>query len=526
MLGMERYFNIGGPCSAARHYMLPAMARLPQVVSLIRKEQYFVVHAQRQCGKTTAFLSLANEMNAKDDAVAIYCSLEAVQEFPEAERGVPMIYELIRAAALVLVSESDCPALGKTPGMIDASTMVSSGIKALLSAVSVACKKPLVVFFDEVDCLGGPTLITFLRQLRNGKIDAMKGIPFPTSIALIGMRDIRDYKAQIRPDSETMGSASPFNVITKAMTLRVFTAEEVSELYAQHTAATGQVFEPAAVRLAFEFSGGQPLLVNALARWCVEEIHGERYGETITAADMCEAKEKIVRERGTHLDSLMERMKEPRVRRVVEPVLTGGVISRDLLNDDVRFVLDLGILKDSDGALVPANPMYAEIIGRYLSWGTQQDVRMRVQETPWVKVGGLDMQGLLLAFQEFWRENAEMNPAPYEYREAYPHIVLQAFLQRVINGGGQIIREMALGKGALDLGVLFRDGKYAVEVKLKYNYEKSPEKAYAQVLRYVEHLGQSEGWLVVFDPKFGDWDAKLRHEDIVRDGKTVHVFFC
>ena len=119
---MERYFNIGGPCSAADHYMLPAMARLPQVVSLINKKQYFVVHAPRQCGKTTAFLSLANEMNAKGEAVAVYCSLEAVQEFPKAEDGVPMIYELIRSAALDLVKESDCPALGKTPGMINATT--------------------------------------------------------------------------------------------------------------------------------------------------------------------------------------------------------------------------------------------------------------------------------------------------------------------------------------------------------------------------------------------------------------------
>ena len=524
---MERYFNIGGPCNPAKHYMLQAMARLPQVVSLIGKEQYFVVHAQRQCGKTTAFLSLANEMNAKGDAVAVYCSLEAVQEFPKAEDGIPKICALIRNAV------DGMPAFGDLAGAewpvdeMKPDAVVVSGVGVALSRMAEkVAPKPLVVFFDEVDCLGGPTLITFLRQLRNGKIDTGKGKPFPTSVALIGMRDIRDYKAQIRPETETMGSASPFNVITEAMTLRVFTAEEVAELYAQHTAATGQVFEPEAVRLAVEFSGGQPYLVNALARWCVEKIHGERYGEPITAADMCEAKEGIVRERGTHLDSLMERMKEPRVRRTVEPVLTGEMIRRDLLQDDVRFVLDLGILKERDGALVPANPMYAEIIGRYLSWGTQQDVRLLVQETPWVKDGGLDMQGLLLAFQEFWRENAELDRAPFEYREAYPHIVLQAFLQRVVNGGGQIIREMALGKGALDLGVLFRDGKYAVEVKLKYNYDKNPEKAYAQVLRYVDHLGQSEGWLVVFDPKLGDWDAKLRHEDVVREGKTVHVFFC
>ena len=46
------------------------------------------------------------------------------------------------------------------------------------------------------------------------------------------------------------------------------------------------------------------------------------------------------------------------------------------------------------------------------------------------------------------------------------------------------------------------------------------------VLRYIEHLGQDEGWLVVFDPKLGDWDAKLRHEDVELEGKTIHVFFC
>ena len=91
----------------------------------------------------------------------------------------------------------------------------------------------------------------------------------------------------------------------------------------------------------------------------------------------------------------------------------------------------------------------------------------------------------------------------------------------------EIIREMALGKGALDLGVLFRGGKYAVEVKLKYNYEKNREKAYDQVCRYMDHLGESEGWLVVFDPDLGgDWDAKLSHEDIDRNGKVMHLFRC
>ena len=168
-----------------------------------------------------------------------------------------------------------------------------------------------------------------------------------------------------------------------------------------------------------------------------------------------------------------------------------------------------------------------ETIGRYLSYGTQQNVRMKVQENPWVRDDGLDMQGLMAAFQQFWRENADESAVPFQYREAYPHLVLQAFLQRVINGGGVIRREMALGKGALDLGVEFRGAVYPVEVKKLSYYEKSHEKAYRQVLGYMDRLGQSEGWLVVADSDLSKpWDEKIFSEDIQLDGKTIHLVRC
>ena len=81
---------------------------------------------------------------------------------------------------------------------------------------------------------------------------------------------------------------------------------------------------------------------------------------------------------------------------------------------------------------------------------------IRVPENPWVRDDGLDMQGLMAAFQDFWRENADMNQAPFAYREAYPHLVLQAFLQRVINGGGAV--RLVVG-GALTLnGAVRADG--------------------------------------------------------------------
>ena len=524
---MARWFNIGGPCNPAQHYMLPAMGRLPDVASLLRKGQYFVVHAPRQCGKTTAFRSLMYDLNAKGETAAFYCSLETAQEFPDPAVGLPLIYRCICGDARRSKLFPGCAPIAEDAVIPPSESIQSDGIKNLLSSLAESAGKPLVIFFDEVDCLSAGTLVTFLRQLRNGRISCAEPGQFPASIALIGMRDIRDYKAKIRPESETLGSASPFNVITKAMSIRTFSDEEVAALYAQHTAETGQVFEPEAIRHACVSSGGQPYLVNALARWCVEKIHHEDFSKPITFADMDEAKEKIIRERGTHLDSLMERMKEPRVRRIVEPVMLGGMVNFDELQDDVRFVLDLGILKMDGKMLVPANPMYAEIIGRYLSWGTQQAMGILVPETPRVKDDGLDMPGLMAAFQQFWRENASEDAVPFEYREAYPHLVLQAFLQRVINGGGQIVREMALGSERLDLGVHFRGAVYAVEVKKLAYYQKSPEKAYAQICGYMDRLGLVEGWLVVFDPDLSKpWDEKISSEDISADGKTIHLVRC
>jgi hypothetical protein len=130
--------------------------------------------------------------------------------------------------------------------------------------------KPLIIFFDEADCRSGQALIAFLRQLRDGYINRDTA-PFPWSLALVGMRDIRDFKAQIRPEREALGSANPFNIVTKAPTLDNFTREQLAELYRRHTEAVKQVFEPEAVDRAWYWSEGQPWLVNALARQVVED---------------------------------------------------------------------------------------------------------------------------------------------------------------------------------------------------------------------------------------------------------------
>ena len=517
MRGMERFFNTAGPCIPAEHYMLPALDRLPEIRRLVAQRRYFVIHAPRQTGKTTALMALVREINAKGDMVALYCTLETLQNAKDTDKSNLAIRDLILDNY-----EAAFPS-GNTETEAAMHDGGGTGL-AVRNALRRLCRragKPLVVFFDEADCLAGDVLVSFLRQLRDGYVNR-SDIPFPTSIALVGMLDVRDYKAQIRPDGESLGQISPFNIISEDMLLRNFSAEEVASLYSQHTEATGQLFAAGVLDKVMEFSGGQPWLVNALARECVEKIHGFRYGETVTIDDIETAKETIIRRRDTHVDSLMERLREPRVRRVVEPVIFGGERTVSSNSEDWRFVVDLGLLREENGTLVPANKMYAEIIGRYLSRDEQERMGQSIPHVPWATPDGLDMPGLMAAFQKFWRENSGADRRAYEYGEATPHLVLMAFLQRVTNGKGHIIREMALGSGRLDLCVEYRDKRYAVEVKTAKNFK--GDDSYRQLADYLDALGLVEGWMPIFDEdKSKPWDEKLYRRAVEFDGKTLHI---
>jgi hypothetical protein len=352
--------------------------------------------------------------------------------------------------------------------------------------------KPLVILFDEADCLCNDTLISFLRQLRLGYIDRNLA-PFVHSIALVGMRNIRDYKTKIRPDGETMGSASPFNIVTEALTLENFTKEEITYLYKQHTDETGQVFEQEAIDLVFEQTQGQPWLVNAVAREVIVKILNYDYSQSITAEMAYKAIQTIIIRRDTHIDSLMERLKEERVRRVIEPMLYGEKYT-DRMSDDYQYTVDLGLVKSVEGKIIPSNPIYAEVIVRTLSYDAQQEFK---QERPtsilprYFKDNTIDMDYLMTDFQQFWRENSEIWLERFDYNEAAPHLIMQAFLQRIINGGGYIIRDMGAGTGRTDICVVYKNKKYPIELKL-WRGEKSYQEGLTQIRRYIDKFGKEE----------------------------------
>jgi hypothetical protein len=499
---MARRFNTAGPCIPDMHYMIPAERRLPEAIGLVDQLGYFIVHAPRQTGKTTALQVLARQLTSSGRYAALYLTCEEGQaagdNYGSAQRAI--------LRTLALFAQLDLPVELRPPPLKlegDEGLLLTN-----LSAWAQACPRPLVLLFDEIDALRGQSLISVLRQLRAGY--SRRPAAFPASVVLCGLRDVRDYKAASGGDPEQLGTASPFNIKLKSLRLGDFSEGEVRELYAQHTAETGQPFTEQALSRAFEFTRGQPWLVNALARELIEELRVPA-SEPITVDHMEQAKERLILARATHLDSLVARLHEPRLRRVLEPLLAGTFGDEgDTYLDDLQYARDLGLCAPNNPVRV-ANPIYHEVIARVLAGGTESQVLAEPRSFV-LPEGRLDFERLLQELAAFWRQHGEVLAAGISYHEVAPQLVLMAFLQRVVNGGGFVEREYGVGRGRIDLLVRWplkehgqrRWQRHALELKVWRENEADPlSEGLSQLDAYLERLGLDEGVLVIFDRRKG-----------------------
>lgn len=206
-------------------------------------------------------------------------------------------------------------------------------------------------------------------------------------------------------------------------------------------------------------------------------------------------------------------------------MLVGGRATEDVLDDDFAYVVGLGLLRVVGGQFALANPIYAEVLPRALTYSQQMQIAYK---TAWYvrPDGSLDMAKLMSDWQRFWRKDGHLAAEGFRYREAGPHLMLMAFLQRVVNGGGQIEREYGLGRGALDLSVQWSGQRHAIEVKLRRDTE-TEQDALEQLARYLDHAGLDEGWLVMFDLRSTlSWDERLTIREVEHHGKRVHIVGC
>ena len=290
------------------------------------------------------------------------------------------------------------------------------------------------------------------------------------------------------------------------------------------------VFTPEAIEAIWHNTRGQPWLVNALAYEVTFEMKENQDPQVaITAEMVTRARENLILRRETHLDQLTDKLKEPRVHRVIAPILQGSDLSSfNIPDDDVAYVYDLGLI-ETRPSLSISNPIYGEIIPRTLIWTSQITIshdRSWYQEQ---ETGRLDMGQMLQAFQQFYRENIEHWAEHQQYKEAAPQLLLQAFLQRVVNGGGRIEREYGLGKGRTDLYLAFPYPggvqRIVLELKIRKGTRQATiDKALPQIKNYMDQCGADEGHLVIFDQTDADWAEKIFDDQTTHAGALIRIW--
>ena len=504
-----RFFNTEGPVRPDKHYAIPPLARgnRDEILGLIQDMRYFVLHAPRQTGKTSALIALRDLLNSGEvgnfRCVDVNVEVGQVARDDVAEGMRAILSSLAMSAELLGDDfvEDIWPALLTKAGP-------NNALRRVLARWCSENPVPLVLLVDEIDSLVGDTLLSVLRQLRAGYEHRPAG--FPHSIILCGVRDIRDYRIR-SSTGEVIAGGSPFNVAAKSLRLGDFTEAETRTLMTQHKEETGQSFTPAAHKAVWEQTQGQPWLVNALcAGACFENEAGRDRSRPIDKEDIYAAREELILSRRTHLDQLAHKLEEERVRRVVEPILSGGVAQHEVR--DLEYVRDLGLIDAGHPPRI-ANPIYAEVVPREIGYILQSGL---AQQTAWYVEddGGLNMGKLLTAFATFFGEQAEHWLARFKgYSEAAPQLILQAYLQRIVNSGGRIEREYGLGRGRTDLLVLWPHEagqpsdlwqRIVIECKVlrssdRKSLEGTIERGVEQTLGYMKKCQAKEGHLVLFD---------------------------
>ncbi len=513
----EKFFNTVGAINPQKHYFIPRRLDWNQLSNFIKKEYYFVLHAPRQSGKTTAIIEFVKHLNLEGTYKALYLSTEPAHLFLNdvKKSTAAVLGQFYNQIDIFLPQEKK--ALQHLKEVLSKQECKENDVYDFLRFWAENSKNPLVLFFDEFDGLIGDSLITLLKQFRTGYTNRPEH--FPQTICLIGVRDLRDYKIKTSEEKELSILYSPFNIKAESLVLSDFSLENVKNLYGQHTQETGQVFTDEAIEYAFNQTQGQPWLVNALAyQACFRDVQDRKI--PITKEILEKAKEALIKRCDTHMDALLDRLDEPRVRNIMDILLSSSE-GPGFSPDDLQYVRDLGLISRTEIQI--ANPIYQEIIPRALAYTRQEEI---MQEIAWYqkKDGLLDVAKLLTGFTEFYRENSEVWLERFAYKEAGPHLLLLAFLQRIINGGGKIHREYALGRRRVDIRVEWKTQRFIIELKVKRK-ESDVAKGLEQITDYMDKSGTKEGHLVIFDRDIKkSWEEKIYHKTEQVNGKTIEVW--
>ncbi len=515
-----RYFNTHGPIDPAKHFFVPRTALLDELLTQIAEGHYFTIFAPRQMGKTTLLRQLRDTLAEDETYLPVLLDFEGFESL-SVERFVYAFFTDLRRNIVRRLRTQNHPQLAQVEAILaGAAPEDFLALRNLTEEIHDAIPNSrLVLIVDEFDSIPQSAISDLLQTWRAIYLNSDPPRSLH-SVVLIGIQNIAALN---------LGRSSPFN-IARQIRLPDFSAAEVHDLLAQHTAETGQIFTPSAVGEIYTQSAGQPFLVNRLAAITTEEVVPDRTA-SITRAHVQTARDQLVRESNYNFETLQRHAAE--YQDEVLRILFGGIYPFTRNSPVVKTLAMFGIISETaEGNCQVANPIYERVLIDHFTpfeIGLSADILVNGHDfRPYAVDGALQMKTILSHFREFverrGREAFKVTDMPQEATGQY---LLSAYLDVLMRQvGSETFVEVPSGPGRLDLIVVYQGERYVVETKI-WRGKAEFDKGLQQLATYLETEGTEEGYFVIFHARpnvYGKLPGEQLEFTETVAGRTIHVY--
>ncbi len=523
---MRKKFNDTGLCVPDRHYMADTSAKIEQIVRLVAEGEYFTINRPRQYGKTTILSLLVKELNQKKGYLALKTSFEAIDAdtYQNQER---FLYELL----MMLRKRTELLNHSELSAFIDENIKDVVNIPALSRFITnfvqkTAAGEPVALMIDEVDKSANNQLfLDFLGMLRDKYLLYKEGEDFTfQSVILAGVHDVKNLKAQIRPDEEKKFN-SPWNIAMDFTVDLSFNPDEIAAMLRDYSRDKGiQPDIPAIAERLHYYTSGYPYLVSKLCKFIDEQIIPSRQEKNWCVEDV-DAAFRMIADEGyttTLFDSLTKNLENnKKLYELISRIAIDGAVFPFTITNPV---INLGHLH---GMIVPDQQGRCRIHNRIFEQRIYAHIMAEILQTSYHEAAGLggpefftdeglDVRLILQRFQAFMKENYSGRDAKFLEREG--RLLFLSFLRPIINGRGFDFKEPNVSdERRMDVVVTFGRRRYVIELKI-WRGPKCHEAGLKQLGEYLDAAYLKQGYLLIYD---FNKNKAYRQEDITFGNKQI-----
>ena len=508
-------FNVTGTCVGTEHYMVDISNKLDEIEKLVEAKKYFTINRARQYGKTTTLFHLAKRFESRGTYVCARITFENAgpDAFKNEENFCRMILQKV-SDALGFANVSSEYAKDWTSSNVSSFTMLDKHITRL-------CKeKKLVLMIDEVDKTSNNALfLHFLAMLRAKFLSRQEGMDFTFhSVILAGVTDIKNLKLKMITEvvyeptiSESKIVNSPWNIAANFNVDMSFNPEEISSMLLDYEEEHNTGMDIVAIaNEIYMYTDGYPFLVSRFCQ-CIDEELGKNW----TIEGVTQAVQIILEERSVLFDDIAKNLENNKELRnfLYELLVLGEHKSFRTSN----LLVDLAnkfcyIKKGNKANCIISNKIFESyLMGYFIAQDENSPKVRRLRGAIYkdvIRGGKFDMVACMLKFAEYYRTIYSLKDEAFY--ERHGRLLFLSFITPLLNGHGFIHVETQLtDERRMDLVVDFEKEQFIIELKL-WRGEAAKEKAYEQLLGYIEKMGANEGYLLTFDfrkTKTGEYKA-------------------